>query len=557
MSDNTILERNLLALSSRNASLSRKIGEAHSSDILKFVKSQTGLPVPIILKDGKEYFLHSRFDPGKEGERFFQVHSSGGYLVFLGFGAGYHIFPFLKRKDVSNILIIDRDVSLFKTLFSVKDLREILLDPRVHLMVDAEPKQITEYFLSSYFPAITGDLKTLPLQSRLKTEKLYFTRVIALIKELISTLADDYTVQSHFGKKWYRNTLFNLKAAGSSTSTLKPVRKALIAGAGPSLEVQIEELRNLRKGGTLISTDTALPALSAFGIIPDMVISIDCQHITYHHFMGDYPPDVPLILDLASPANLTRISSKLIFFSSGHPLSQYVSNNWRRFPYIDTSGGNVTHSAVSLANLLGAEEIYLFGTDFSYPEGKSYARSTYIYPLFSSREVRTTPLESQFFSFLLRNNNIEKEFTEDFIRYTTKPMISYKRRLEKAFENSPCKIISVPGKGLPVSAIYRKVNNKKERKIYTMIAAGKPLTDWRDFLNSYEKELTSLPKPTEPFVKYFSQLEPHRKDVWLTLLPAAAAFRREIGSVKPGVELLKMVHSWSRETLRCCREAWL
>ena len=161
--------------------------------------------------------------------------------------------------------------------------------------------------------------------------------------------------------------------------------------------MQLPRIRELRDSGTLIATDTSLPYLLEVDIAPDLVISIDCQQITYHHFLSGYPGGIPLVLDLASPSGITRVSRNTVFFSSGHPFSQYVSSNWRHFPRIDISGGNVSHAAVSLADTLGADEIHLFGTDFSFPNGKSYARGTYIYPYFMERDSRTAPLEARFF----------------------------------------------------------------------------------------------------------------------------------------------------------------
>ena len=160
-----------------------------------------------------------------------------------------------------------------------------------------------------------------------------------------------------------------------------------------------------------------------------MVVSIDCQHISYNHFLQGYPEEVPLVLDLASPPVLTKLAPKLAFFTSGHPFSQYVNKHWRRFPVIDTSGGNVSHAAVSLADRLGAAKILLFGADFCYPEGKSYARGSYIYPYFRCRESRLSGLESLFMAFLFRGPAGSME--RDGGRYVTRSMLRYRERLEE------------------------------------------------------------------------------------------------------------------------------
>ncbi len=550
MTDMNFLERNLLALSSHNTRLSFQIGTAKKSPGLEIVTSRSGHMVPVFIQGNRKLPLHSTFDPKREGNRYARMFPTGGFLVFLGFGAGYHILPFLERNYVSNIIVIDKDIGMFKTVLEAIDLRFLCLDRRVTFLIDYTTVQIQDYILSNYFPAVCGDLQTLHLLSRLQTEEDYFTDVMTVIKQTINTISDDYTVQVHFGKKWFKNTILNLPRAQLATTALPPVKKAIVTGAGPSLETQIPMIRKERSSSCLIATDTSLPALLTYDIKPDLVISIDCQHISYHHFLSGYPRDIPLVLDLASPPGLTRLTEKLVFFTSGHPLSRYVNANWRKFPFIDTSGGNVSHAAVSLADSLGAHEITLFGADFSFPEGKSYSRGTYIYPYFRIKEFRNIPLESQFFSFLLRNKNIEKEYDQDMIRYTTKPMISYKERLESAAASLSGRIIHSQGKGVPLNFPSKTPDRRNTKAFASLFAAGSPKSDWRVFLDQYNRQLHNLPEPSEPFTSYFYELEARERDLWTTLFPAVATFRQEyVNDGIDGIKLLKQVKRWSTALL--------
>ena len=186
---NTTIDRNLLALASRNPELSIRAGRCDYSGELTFVPSKTGRPVPRFVRGGRNISFHSLFDPEKEGERYSSACLTGGYLVFLGLGAAYHILPFLKRSDITGMLIIDKDLSFFKKILSVYDLRRLILDPRVSFLIDASPEEISSHILSSYIPAITGDIQTLFLRSRLETEEEYFSVVLDEIKEVLGKLA--------------------------------------------------------------------------------------------------------------------------------------------------------------------------------------------------------------------------------------------------------------------------------------------------------------------------------------------------------------------------------
>jgi hypothetical protein len=315
------------------------------------------------------------------------------------------------------------------------------------------------------------------------------------------------------------------------------------------LEDQIEKLKELKKDKFLIASDTSVPCLLQYQIIPDLVLSIDCQQITYHHFMAGYPEAIPLVMDLASPPVLTRIVKNICFFSSGHPFSKYVNNNWRGFPYIDISGGNVSHAAISLANQLGADEIYLFGIDFSFPEGKSYARGSYIYNYYRARENRLASLESLFFWFIHKNSGFIKEYTDKSIRYTIKPMISYKERLESALSRQNSRIIPIKGKGVSLK-IQAKNINSSNNVVSNIFCAGPAKYDWRIFLKKYLKDIKKLTAPYEPVPDYFSNLTAVEKELWLTQFPAAIAIKQDFRQQElTGSSLLKEVRKWTIECI--------
>lgn len=244
------------------------------------------------------------------------------------------------------------------------------------------------------------------------------------------------------------------------------------------------------------------------------------------------------------------MTNKLVFFTSGHPFSLYVNSHWRRFPLIDISGGNVSHAAISLAQKLGAKKIYLAGTDFSYPDGKSYSRGTYLYTYFQQFTSMTSPLEHHFFSFLLRNNRISKKLVGNRFLYTTKPMISYKERLINTFSKSTSEFFPLKGNGVPLSIPYAaSTSNDNIPKIFS---AGSSSKSWRSFLMYYLDglETLKLPKST-PISVYFSALEPYERDLWVTLLPAAAVFQKNItNNFETGRDILPRVKQWSIEIIR-------
>jgi len=525
MARNALFERNLLALGTRDKYLSSRCAYSDENEDYCTILSKTERKVPALNLNGRVTPFHSRFDPEKEGNRFPEMFKSRGFLLFFGFGGAYHIAPFLKDPSVEKILIIDKDITLFTSILKNLDLRHVLLDRRVSILIDEDLDCIRNVLLSMYLPIITGDLQSIVLRPAVQMNPEYFNSISDLIRDVLEQVGDDFTVQTRFGKKWFRNTVANLEKAEKAAFKIGSIRKAVITAAGPSLDENIDKLIAMRQDVFLIATDTSLPALLHRNIKPDLVISIDCQDISYNHFMQGYPDGVPLLLDLASPTKLTRFTEDQLYFSSGHPFSIYVNRNFRKFPQIDTSGGNVTYAALSLAQSLGAEEIYVMGADFSYPKGKSYAMETYLYPWFRNLEDRFTSLESSFFTFMMHNNSMIKEDCDGYIRYISKPMIGYRRHFEVAASEADAKVIAFKGSGCDLQ--IENDSNVDISHIRPVFSAGFANQKTSEFLKTYLKKLKKMDTPISPIWQYVSTLNEEEEKLLITILPAAAEINRQ------------------------------
>ncbi len=547
--EDLIFRRNLLALSSRNPDLGELLMETDSDPRLVIETSRTGLPVPGLRLASRTATFHSLIDPRHEAERLVRAQAVGGFIIALGLGAGYPLKVCLESDATSAVMAIEYSAPLLKALLEAIDLSEIFLDSRFTLLLDPSPGDLEKAILSSYVPPISGDIRSLPLRGRTDLDPGAFETAAGTLRSVLGRISDDYSVQAFFGKLWFRNAVRNIFDAEKPTPALASVRRAIVTAAGPSLEEGIPSVIKAHdEGAFLIATDTSLPALLGLGIEPQAVVSIDCQMISYYHFLKGLPAKVPLILDLASPNRLARLTESPRFFSSGHPFCTYVSSNFRPFPALDTSGGNVTHAALSLAEALGADSCILVGADFSYPEGKSYARGTYIYDYFEKFSGRLCPLESQFAGFVRRNvsTSREEDMAQDgrpYVRYVTKPLMAYREHLERFIERSPMDVIPLRGKGVEITV---RKKNKRPKRGLGLFAAGKASESAASFLRRYTREVEALPAPKENVTAYLRSLGAKERDLWTTLLPSASAIQRCAGGSAGGpAGLLTRTREWA------------
>ncbi|MDR3333738.1 MAG: DUF115 domain-containing protein [Treponema sp.] len=532
-------EGNLRGLAKTDPALCTRIRAAHTSPSqYTFLESRSGECIPALLDPkGTAHPLHSQVDPQREGSRLMTTLKDEGFLIFLGLGGGYTVAAALEREETQVVVVIDYNLRGIVELLGAKDYRRLLEDPRFHLLVDPGEGEIEQSILNWYQPALAGGIRVLTLRPRTEGDPARFDKACTAIQEALDLVAGDYSVQAHFGARWFSNILRNLLCGEVPDDPIPPIRYAAITAAGPSLDLQLPRLAARRAEVFLIAVDTSLPSLLQAGLEPDAVISIDCQHISYYHFMAGLPAHIPLYLDLASPPVVASRAARPRFFSGGHPLTRYISRHWRPLPELDSSGGNVTYAALSLAESLGAEQVELYGADFSYPQGRTYARGTYIYPFFEIRQTRLAPLESLHSAFLFRSPFLTRIDRKDTWYYETKGLTQYRRRLEEKASLISAAVLPIPGLGAPLD--IRKALGPPKTPL--SFAPGKPAMKATDFLKTYREQIRTLPAPKDAST-YLQHLQGEERIILTTMLPLAAAIQHR----RPGIrtaELLEAVRA--------------
>ena len=524
-----------------------------------FCTARNGALIPSIIdSSGGAHPLHSMYDPYREAERLISDlcdengHLTSEFLVILGLGGGFIAEAALRRNGLAGICIIDYDANGMQELLHAINYDAILGDPRCHLLIDPGPREIEDFITGHYLPAVCGNIKILPLRTRTEQEQQRFTDAVDALRRSIAKVSSDYSVQAHFGTRWFSNIIRNLCAAenistGQTRSNGFPapaqiggnyIHEAAICAAGPSLDIQIPRLAGLKKKDAnlfIIATDTSAPALLNSGVRPDAIVSIDCQHISYYHFMGIDCRRIPLFLDIASPPLVAACTDTPVFCSCGHPFARYISRNWMPLPELDTSGGTVTYACLSLAGGLGAEKITVYGADFSYPHGKVYARGTYIFPFFEKKQNRLNPLEALVSDFLYRSPFLAPCGPVNY--YETATLRQYRERTIKKANSLNADVFFEPGIGPDIQTSERSKKNDGDqycgasstpgdKRNGVLYAPQRPRTSAREFLTAYKRAVEKLAVPETADGTWLGNLAMPEKEILYTLLPLAAALKR-------------------------------
>lgn len=422
----SVFETNLGALPQKARDFLRG---ARQETRFSMVISRSGLPVPRYLHaTGSWRPVHSMIDPEAEASRI-RVAEEDGFLIALGVGAGYHLRTLLADTSLKRLLLVEPFPGMLKVVLEHVDLTWLFEDPRVELLLSPEPETLRRNILDSFHPLVHGGLSIVPLRPIETLEPSLYARYLAVLRRTAEDASLDFSTQARFGHQWIRNAICNLPKL-SASRILSQVNRGIVTAAGPSLEDSIPILEKSRANGTtVIATDTSWPVLSARGFTPDAILTIDSQLVSYHHFLTA-PAAVPVILPLSAPPTIVRRVAMPFFVTTGHPFEQYLGQYHGHLPSIDVSGGNVTYAAVDLLKRLGAAHISLAGADFSYPEGKPYARETYVYRYLHLRAAREFPLLTGLIDLVFRTNDIEKTTRWGSIDYTPRFMDRYRNSVE-------------------------------------------------------------------------------------------------------------------------------
>ena len=222
----------------------------------------------------------------------------------------------------------------------------------------------------------------------------------------VNAKAHDITSKSR-GKAWEDNTRANRKFFQEGNATLRGLT-AYIVGAGPSLEKNGAELRNVGKLGVIVCVDAALRYLLSVGVKPDYCLAIDSGDRCLRFTEGLDTKDITLVcMTSSSPAVIAAWQGPRYFVQgnagSGDAADKMFAMTQRivarrsikegeevdavadmemQFPGVVASvncGGNVTTAAWSFAfEILRAVKIIFVGADYSWHDRAFYAGNDYL-----------------------------------------------------------------------------------------------------------------------------------------------------------------------------------
>ncbi|MEA3229006.1 MAG: 6-hydroxymethylpterin diphosphokinase MptE-like protein [Campylobacterota bacterium] len=283
--------------------------------------------------------------------------------MFIGVGLGGHISLISKKIQADDYLIVEDDFELFRlSLFTTK-YYEIAKKARLYFAVDSDKKR---------FATLFGDFLSISLQ---ENRYLKYTHFPVHSKEKIKNIQNELAIQSFVTFPYktiltkyirpleYLNEANIINLSKHLDTTLFKDKPILIVAAGPSLQKNIEFIKNSHQKFVVIAISAVLKTLYKENIKPDIVFHIDGFSSSLPHFEDIdaklFLKDSIAILSSISPLSLQkRFTKENIFYY------QLDTDYIQGFDAISTPCVGSLTTIFSL--LFNPSEIYIVGLDLAF-----------------------------------------------------------------------------------------------------------------------------------------------------------------------------------------------
>ena len=180
------------------------------------------------------------------------------------------------------------------------------------------------------------------------------------------------------GARLLKQGLENLPAVADAIPFSKMIGQfegcpMLIVSPGPSLDKNIDQIKNFKGRALIVAPAQSALALTAAGVIPDIVVVADPNEMQY--LLDGVPMDqvTALVLGVTChPALYQQYAGKIITFNANLGLDAWISDIFKDTTKLP-AGGSVSTDALCMGVFLKCSPIIIVGQDLSFTGDKQYA----------------------------------------------------------------------------------------------------------------------------------------------------------------------------------------
>lgn len=329
--------------------------------------------------------LMSTYSPMHEAERYIlQYRKNWDEEILVLFGMGH--IQVLKcildeQCPVEKCIVYEPSIDVFCKVVEEYDLEDVFMNPNILILVEGINGDCLEEVL---YDALDYKNWKYAYFTTFQAYEKIFDRKLADIKKLYKRICGDKEAElntlCHFAEVGMKNEIkafywmFDSKTIDDMVGKFPEDMPCIVVAAGPSLEKNVNVLKQAKGKALIICVDTALTFLLERGIVPDIACTIDPQKGTTY-FTRPELKDIPIAISSDSDyRSLEMIGDiKPIYFSTTNDFFQRLyRDRGREVEYFD-GGGSVGTVSFHLGVRLGFKTIIIIGQDLAFTGQKAHA----------------------------------------------------------------------------------------------------------------------------------------------------------------------------------------
>ena len=335
-------------------------------------------------EDGSLIALNSTYHPAHEADRYVAQFSEcvpETILFLYGFSDGRVIREILSEHcPINRCIVYEPSVDIFRHALQELELDDLFMDTRLKIIV-ADPQALEKF--------LYGEMNY-------RSWKLFRWAILSKYREIFDT---DYKEVQALYKRMYEDrqadmrTLIRAAQAGMvneayamkwmlDSRTLEQLKKRLptedvpciVVAAGPSLEKNVEILKQAKGKAFIICVDTAVKYLLEREIMPDLLCTVDPLKGS-SFFTRPEIKEIPIAISADSDYRALESIGDI------QPIYISITNDFYRglfrkqgtdVGYFD-GGGSVGTTCFQIGVALGFKTIIIIGQDLAFTDDKAHA----------------------------------------------------------------------------------------------------------------------------------------------------------------------------------------
>ncbi|MBA3723139.1 MAG: motility associated factor glycosyltransferase family protein [Parachlamydiaceae bacterium] len=311
-------------------------------------------------------------------------------IFFYGLGLAYiydALKEWLKKNPKRHLIILEDDLEVINSFLYTERAGELLQDAQATIFTFEDLYEYDKFFkLNSRFLHLKIQFLTLPYYI-LKREKESFDLCYRILYDhnWVKHIHEEYmSGQAGFLKNLYPD-LLQLPESYLATGLYNKFTNipAIICGAGPSLEKNIELLKTLTDRALIFAGGSSMNVVNSYGLIPHFGIGIDPNPEQCHRLITNHCFHTPFFYrHRLSEQAFELIQGSRIYVPGSHStFSSFMEEKLGiSHPPLD-EGHNVVTFCTEIARHLGCNPIIYVGMDLAFTEVKTYAQGIGTHPL--------------------------------------------------------------------------------------------------------------------------------------------------------------------------------